>query len=109
MGTGTDVAMHSAGIVLVKGDLAALVRAVHLSRATIRLQLRRAADCGWRAVSVPGMDAQSDAGRNHDEHQFGFRDHKRAPATKRSTIDSARRRAIAARLRLTALLRLRCA
>eukprot|EP01034_Spumella_vulgaris_P014889 gene14889-biopygen13090 len=35
MGTGTDVAMHSAGLVLVKGDLAALVRAVHLSRATL--------------------------------------------------------------------------
>jgi Cu+-exporting ATPase len=36
MGTGTDVAIHSAGIVLVRGDLAALVRAVHLSRATLR-------------------------------------------------------------------------
>ncbi|WP_255558664.1 copper-translocating P-type ATPase [Horticoccus luteus] len=36
MGTGTDVAMHSAGIVLVKGDLAALARAVRLSRATLR-------------------------------------------------------------------------
>ncbi len=36
MGTGTDVAMHSAGLVLVRGDLAALVRAVHLSRATLR-------------------------------------------------------------------------
>ena len=36
MGTGTDVAMNSAGIVLVKGDLAALVRAVHLSRAVLR-------------------------------------------------------------------------
>ena len=36
MGTGTDVAMHSAGLVLVKGDLHALVRAVHLSRATLR-------------------------------------------------------------------------
>ncbi len=36
MGTGTDVAMHSAGLVLVKGDLNALVRAVHLSRATLR-------------------------------------------------------------------------
>jgi Cu+-exporting ATPase len=35
MGTGTDVAMHSAGLVLVKGDLAALVRAVHLSRAVL--------------------------------------------------------------------------
>ncbi len=36
MGTGTDVAIHSAGLVLVKGDLAALVRAVHLSRAVLR-------------------------------------------------------------------------
>ncbi len=36
MGTGTDVAMQSASLVLVKGDLQALVRAVHLSRATLR-------------------------------------------------------------------------
>ena len=36
MGTGTDVAMQSAGIVLVKGDLRAIARAVHLSRATMR-------------------------------------------------------------------------
>ena len=36
MGTGTDIAMQSAGITLVKGDLAALVRAVHLSRAVMR-------------------------------------------------------------------------
>lgn len=36
MGTGTDVAMQTAGIVLVKGDLSALVRAVRLSRATLR-------------------------------------------------------------------------
>lgn len=36
MGTGTDVAIESAGLVLVKGDLGALVRAVHLSRAVLR-------------------------------------------------------------------------
>ena len=36
MGTGTDVAMQSAGIVLVKGDLLGLVRARALSRATMR-------------------------------------------------------------------------
>jgi P-type Cu+ transporter len=36
MGTGTDVAMNSAGLVLLQGDLAALVRAVKLSRATLR-------------------------------------------------------------------------
>ena len=36
MGTGTDVAMQSAGLVLVKGDLRGIVKAVHLSRATLR-------------------------------------------------------------------------
>jgi Cu+-exporting ATPase len=36
MGTGTDVAMESAGITLVKGDLSGIVRAVRLSRATMR-------------------------------------------------------------------------
>jgi Cu+-exporting ATPase len=36
MGTGTDVAIQSAGITLVGGDLAGLLRARHLSRATIR-------------------------------------------------------------------------
>ncbi len=35
MGTGTDVAMDSAGITLIKGDLAALVRARRLSRAVM--------------------------------------------------------------------------
>lgn len=35
MGTGTDVAMESAGVTLVKGDLTGIVRARRLSRATI--------------------------------------------------------------------------
>jgi Cu+-exporting ATPase len=36
MGTGTDVAMESAGVTLVKGDLAGIVRARKLSQATMR-------------------------------------------------------------------------
>jgi len=36
MGTGTDVAMESAGVTLVKGDLGGIVRALLLSRATMR-------------------------------------------------------------------------
>lgn len=36
MGTGTDVAIQSAGITLVKGDLRGVVKAIHLSRAVMK-------------------------------------------------------------------------
>ena len=36
MGTGTDVAMESSGVTLVKGDLRGIVRAIELSRRTMR-------------------------------------------------------------------------
>jgi Cu+-exporting ATPase len=54
MGTGTDVAMESAGITLVKGDLRGIARAVHLSRRTmsnIRQNLLFA--FGYNALGVP--------------------------------------------------------
>jgi len=54
MGTGTDVAMESAGVTLVKGDLNALVRAIQLSRATmsnIRLNLIFA--FAYNAIGIP--------------------------------------------------------
>jgi Cu+-exporting ATPase len=36
MGNGTDVAIQSSGITLVKGDLLGIVRAIRLSRVTMR-------------------------------------------------------------------------
>ena len=54
MGTGTDVAMHSAGVTLVRGDLRGIARARRLSRATmagIRQNLLLA--FLYNAVSVP--------------------------------------------------------
>eukprot|EP00903_Cladosiphon_okamuranus_P003761 g3759.t1 len=36
MGTGTDVAIESAGITLVKGDLMGITKAIHISRAVMR-------------------------------------------------------------------------
>jgi len=47
MGTGTDVAIESAGVTLVKGDLAGIARARALSRATMR-NIRQ--NLGWAFV-----------------------------------------------------------
>ena len=54
MGTGADVAMESAGITLVKGDLNGIVRARRLSEATIRnLRQNLAFAFGYNALGVP--------------------------------------------------------
>ncbi|HXV62832.1 MAG TPA: heavy metal translocating P-type ATPase [Vicinamibacteria bacterium] len=54
MGTGTDVAMESAGITLVKGDLRAIARARRLSRATMRnIRQNLAFAFGYNALGVP--------------------------------------------------------
>lgn len=54
MGTGTDVAMESAGITLVKGDLRAIERAMVLSRATMRnIRQNLAFAFGYNALGIP--------------------------------------------------------
>jgi Cu+-exporting ATPase len=54
MGTGTDVAIESAGITLVTGDLRALVRARRLSRATMRnVRQNLFLAFAYNAVGVP--------------------------------------------------------
>jgi Cu+-exporting ATPase len=54
MGTGTDVAIESAGVTLVKGDLRAIVKALRLSRATMRnVKQNLAFAFGYNALGVP--------------------------------------------------------
>ena len=54
MGTGTDVAMESAGVTLVKGDLRGIARAALLSRATMRnIRQNLAFAFGYNALGIP--------------------------------------------------------
>ena len=54
MGTGTDVAMQSAGVTLVSGDLRGVVRARRLSRATVRnIRGNLAFAFGYNLLGVP--------------------------------------------------------
>jgi len=54
MGTGTDVAMQSAGVTLVKGDLRGIARAAALSRATMRnIRQNLAFAFGYNALGIP--------------------------------------------------------
>ena len=54
MGTGTDIAMESAHVTLVKGDLRAIVRAITLSRATVRnVRQNLSFAFGYNALGVP--------------------------------------------------------
>jgi Cu+-exporting ATPase len=54
MGTGTDIAMESAGVTLVKGDLRGIVRAVTLSRRTMRnIRQNLVFAFGYNALGVP--------------------------------------------------------
>ncbi|HXS31675.1 MAG TPA: copper-transporting ATPase, partial [Steroidobacteraceae bacterium] len=54
MGTGTDVAMESAQVTLVKGDLNAIARARVLSRATVRnIRQNLFFAFGYNAIGIP--------------------------------------------------------
>ncbi len=54
MGTGTDVAMESAGITLVKGDLRGIARALRLSRHVIgNIRQNLVFAFGYNALGIP--------------------------------------------------------
>src|SRR6266478_896380 len=54
MGTGTDIAMESAQVTLVKGDLQGIVRARHLSRATVgNIRQNLAFAFGYNMLGIP--------------------------------------------------------
>jgi Cu+-exporting ATPase len=54
MGTGTDIAMESAGVTLVKGDLRGIARAIRLSRATMRnIKQNLVFAFGYNALGIP--------------------------------------------------------
>jgi P-type Cu+ transporter len=54
MGTGTDVAIESAGVTLVRGDLTGVVQAIVLSRATMRnIRQNLVFAFGYNALGIP--------------------------------------------------------
>ena len=97
MGGGTDVAIESAGITLLTGDLAGLVRARRLSAATMRnIRQNLAFAFVYNAAGVPiaagaalsciRHPAVADAGGCGDGAVFGQRDRQRAAAGARQAL-----------------------
>ena len=97
MGTGADVAVESAGITLVKGDLNGIVRArmlaggddpEHQAEPVLRLRLQRArrADRGRRALSGVRHAAVADARCGGDEPVVGVGDRQCAAAADDKTV-----------------------
>ena len=97
MGTGSDIAIESAAVTLVKGDLYGIVRARRLSRATLRnIRQNLVFAFLFNLLAVPvaagalypaaGHSAQPDARQRGDERQFGAGRRQRAQATPGSPL-----------------------
>ena len=98
MGTGTDVAMQSAGVTLVRGDLRGIAQAIRLSRATMRnirenlffrFSLQRDGHSGgrWSAVPVLRPASQSDDRGSRNEPQFRLGHQQRSAAAENATLN----------------------
>ena len=95
MGTGTDVAMESAGVTLVKGDLRGVVKAIQLSRRTMRnIRQNLLLAFVYNALGIPiaaGVlyplsappAAEPDDCRRRDEPELGVGRGQRAAAADR--------------------------
>ena len=100
MGTGTDVAMESAGVTLLKGDLQGLVRARRLSAATMRnIRQNLFFAFVYNSVGVPiaagvlypvlRRASVADHRRRGDGAVLGQRDRQRVAASKREALGAA--------------------
>ena len=94
IGSGTDIAIESADVVLMKNDLTDVSRAIHYSKRTIRnikqnlfwaffLQLSRHSACGRSALSVVADNSQSNDWRACNEFKLAFRCRKRIETVQR--------------------------
>ena len=104
MGTGTDIAMHSSGITLLRGDLRGILRARRLSQATMR-NIRQnlffafiynaagGAARRRRALSLHRMDAAPGVRRRRHEPQLRLCHHQRAAAEQCKAIEEPKRKA----------------
>ena len=99
MGTGTDVAIESAGITLVKGDLRGIVRARRLSKATMRnIRQNLFFAFVYNVLGVPvaagvlypvfGLLLSPDVRQRRDDLQLGVRHRQRAAAAESGAVSS---------------------